>query len=180
MATVTKFDISKFDRKMSFNIWNVQMMAVLTQNGLKKALSGKTKKPTTMTDEQWEELDEKALSIIQLCMVTHVLHEVLDKTTTVDLWLRLEALYMTKSPPNKTRLKERLYLVSMAEDTPIQNHRNEFNSIIFDLKSLDVKIKNEDKEILLAVSLPPPISTSRKFCYTVTLILYLLRMLRKT
>jgi len=26
MATVTKFDISKFDGMMSFNIWKVQMM----------------------------------------------------------------------------------------------------------------------------------------------------------
>ena len=73
---------------MSFNIWKVQMMAVLTQNGLKKALGGKTKKPTTMIDEQWEELDKKALSTIQLCLATHVLREVLDKTTMEELCFR--------------------------------------------------------------------------------------------
>ena len=44
-------------------------MAILTQNGLNKALSSKTKKPATMTDKQWEELDEKTLSTIQLCLV---------------------------------------------------------------------------------------------------------------
>ena len=68
MATVTKFD-----GKMSFNIWKVQKIAVLTQNGLKKVLGGKIKKPATMTDEQAEELDEKALSTTQLCLTTHVL-----------------------------------------------------------------------------------------------------------
>ena len=72
-----------------------------------------------------------------LCLINHVLHEVLDKTTMTDLWLRLEALYMTKSLANKTRLKERLYTFSMEEGTPIQNHLNEFNSIIFELESLD-------------------------------------------
>ena len=60
---------------------------------------------------------------------------------------------MTKSLVNKIRLKEHLY-TSMDEGTPIQNHLDEFNSIIIDLESLDVKLENEDKAILLVVSLP--------------------------
>ena len=48
----TKFDIEKFDGKISFAIWRVQMQAVLTQNGLKKVLAGKLKKPESVTDEQ--------------------------------------------------------------------------------------------------------------------------------
>jgi len=55
--------------------------------------------------------------------------------------------------------------------TPIQNHIDEFNYIIFNLESLNVKIEDEDKAILLVVSLPPSISISRKFCCTVTVIL---------
>jgi len=62
-------------------------MAVLTQNGLTKAIAGKTMKPSTMTDEQWEELDKKALSTIQLYLATHVLHEGLHATTMATLWL---------------------------------------------------------------------------------------------
>ena len=51
MAASTKLDIPKFDGNMSFNIWKVQMMIILTQNGLKKAFGAKTKKPATMIDE---------------------------------------------------------------------------------------------------------------------------------
>jgi len=47
-----KFDIEKFDGKISFAIWRVQMLAILTQNGLKKVLAGKMTRPTTMTEEQ--------------------------------------------------------------------------------------------------------------------------------
>jgi len=79
MTSVTKFDIPKFDRKMSLNIWKIQMMIVLTQNG------SKMNRSSTMIDEQLEQLDEKALSTIQLCLATHVLSEVLDATTTADL-----------------------------------------------------------------------------------------------
>jgi len=78
MATITKFDIPKFDGKMSFNIWKVQMLVVLTQNGLKKAFDGESRRPKSMTDEEWLELDEKTLSTIQLCLMPHVLREVFD------------------------------------------------------------------------------------------------------
>ncbi|KAH0652210.1 hypothetical protein KY289_029888 [Solanum tuberosum] len=49
MSTVTMFDIEKFDGKISFSIWKIQMKAVLTHNALKKALAGKSKKPDSMT-----------------------------------------------------------------------------------------------------------------------------------
>ena len=106
-----KFDIEKFDGKISFSIWRVQMRAVLTQSGLKKALDGIENKPASMTNEQWEELDEKALSSIQLSLSKEVLCEVANETTTAELWLKLESLYMTKSLANKIRLKERLYTI---------------------------------------------------------------------
>ena len=51
MEAVTKFDFPKLDGKMSFNTWKVQIVAILTQNGLKKGLGGKTNKPTTMAVE---------------------------------------------------------------------------------------------------------------------------------
>ena len=95
------------------------------------------------------------VSAIQLWLAPHVLREVLDKVTAIDLWTRLEELYMTKSLANKIRLKERLYTFRMVEGTPVQKHLNEFNSILVDLESLDVKIEDEDKAILLVVSLPP-------------------------
>ena len=145
MATVAKFDIPKFDCKISFYTWKAQMMAILTQNRLKKAFCGKTMRPAFMTDEQWEDLDEKALSTIQLYLAPHVLHKVLDKTTIVDLWLVLQALYMMKSLNNKIHLKECLYTFSMAKGTPIQNHLDDFNSILLGLGSMDVEIKDEDK-----------------------------------
>lgn len=155
MSSVTKFDIQKFDGKISFSIWRVQMKAVLTQNGLKKALDGRSKMSATMTDLQWSELDEKALSAIQLCLSNEVLREVVNETSAKELWVKLESRYMSKSLANKLRLKESLYTLRMAEGTSIQTHLNEFNSIIIDLENLEVKIDDEDKAVLLVVSLPP-------------------------
>jgi len=65
------------------------MRAVFIQHGLWKVLSGPDTKPSMMTNEQWaeqqkkkhcsltddewEELELKALSAIQLCLEPHVL-----------------------------------------------------------------------------------------------------------
>ena len=64
-----------------------------------------------------------------------------------------KALYITKSLANNIYLKEHLCTLSMAEGTLIQNHLDDFNSIIIDLESMDVKIEDEDKAILFVVSL---------------------------
>ena len=77
-----------------------------------------------MIDEQWQELDEKAMSATQLCLTKEVLHEMVHKTTTAALWTKLESLYMTKTLANKLRLKEMLYTICMGEGTSIQSHLN--------------------------------------------------------
>ena len=58
----TRFKIEKFDGETNFNLWQVRMMAILVQNGLKKVVTGK--KPENLNKTEWEELDEKALSAI--------------------------------------------------------------------------------------------------------------------
>ena len=108
-----KVDIQKFDREISFNLWKMQMRVVLIQHGLWNVLQGpytKSEKMTdeqraidqknrrgSLTDEEWEKLELKALSAIQLCLAPYVLREMPNKTTAVGLWVRLEELYMTKS-----------------------------------------------------------------------------------
>ena len=128
----------------------------------------------SLTDEELEELELKTLSAIQLYLVQHVLREVLDKITAVGFWVWLEERYIMNNLANKIRLKEWLYTFRMAEGTPVQKHLNDFNSIIVDLESLDVKIEDKDKPILLVMSLTP------RSCYIVILIVYRLRILCQT
>ncbi|MFQ6627455.1 hypothetical protein Gotur_004840 [Gossypium turneri] len=58
------------------------MMTILVQTHLKKVVT--RKKPENLNQTEWEELDEKALSAIQLCPTNIVLQEVLmEKTSSV-------------------------------------------------------------------------------------------------
>ena len=71
-------------------------MVVLIHNGLKKVISDKLMKPTTATEEQWQEMDEKTSSTIKLCLSRDVLREVINEKSATVIWSKLEPLYMTK------------------------------------------------------------------------------------
>nr|GEW48417.1 putative ribonuclease H-like domain-containing protein [Tanacetum cinerariifolium] len=119
-----------------------------------QALRGIAHKPQSMSDEDWIELDKKALATIQLFLTQEILREVIHETTTTGLWLKLESLYMTKSLTNKLQLKDRLYIFRMKPGTSVHNYLGEFNIILIDLVNLDVDIDDEDKVVLLVISLP--------------------------
>ncbi|MFQ6625106.1 hypothetical protein Gotur_003810 [Gossypium turneri] len=61
MAAI-RLEIEKFNGETNFNLWQVRMMKIQVQFGLKKVVTGKKSKNLNKTE--WEELDEKALSAI--------------------------------------------------------------------------------------------------------------------
>jgi hypothetical protein len=102
------------------------MKVVLTQLVVQKALQ---MRPADMIDDKWQDIDERALSAIQLSLSFDVLCEVMNEKSATTLWKKLEELYMIKILANKLCLKECLYTICMSEDTSMQSHLNEFNSI---------------------------------------------------
>ena len=126
------------------------------QQGLQKALAGKSKKPTTITKWEWEDLDAKALSTICLCLVDEVLFNIVGEDTTSGLWSKLESLYMTKSLTSIIYLKRHLYSLQMKEGTKVVDHLNTFNTLIVQLTSMEVKFEDVDKAITLLCLLPEP------------------------
>ena len=99
MSTI-KFDIQKFHGVINFSMWQIRMNAILTQNGLKKALLGRKKKSQEMKEETWQELVEKALTAIQLCLADKVFDEFSTEKTASSLWERLQNHYLKKSLAN--------------------------------------------------------------------------------
>ena len=106
-----------------------------------------------MKEETWQELDEKALTAIQLCLADEVLDEFYMEKIAFSLWERLQDHYMKKLLANQLILKQRLFLLCMYEGTPIKSHIAEFFSIINNLDKIEVK-QDEDQALLLLCSLP--------------------------
>ena len=87
MSTV-KFDIEKFDGRINFGLWQIQVKDLLIQHGLHKALKGKLTNVSStnfekssivgdsksnISDDDWEELDLRAASGIRLCLAKNIL-----------------------------------------------------------------------------------------------------------
>ena len=104
------FDIEKFDGRINFGLWQVQVKDILIQSGLYKALKGKpaslseekepdksggsseSKGKSKMSEEEWEELDMRAASQIRLCLAKNVLANVARWSSTKELWEKLEEM----------------------------------------------------------------------------------------
>ena len=152
MDLVMKFE--KFDGKGNFTLWQTRMKALLVAQGLQKALLGKEKKPADMKDDEWEEMDLKALSIIQLCLADDVMFNVITVKTTAEMWSKLQGLYMTKSLSSKLYWKKQLYGLRMSEGNSITDHLNSFNRICSEILGIGESLKEEDKAMILLMSLP--------------------------
>ena len=163
-----RVDIEKFDGRINFGLWQVQVKDVLIQSGLYQALKGKSTSgkdsgkssssgdsgKSKISDEEWEELDMKAASQIRLCLAKNVLANVIGLSTTKELWEKLEELYQTKSISNRLYLKEQFHKLQMNEGTSISDHLSILNGIVSELESIGVKIDDEDKALRLIWSLP--------------------------
>ena len=75
-ASIGKVDVVKFNKTGNFGLWQRRVKDLLVQQGLVKALYRKAKKLETMMDDEWEELDMKAVSTIQLCLMYDVMDDV--------------------------------------------------------------------------------------------------------
>ncbi|GJW76791.1 retrovirus-related pol polyprotein from transposon TNT 1-94 [Tanacetum coccineum] len=145
--------IEKFNGKSNFSLWRIKIRALLKQQGIWAPLAGP--KPADMTDAKYNSQDEKAHSTILLSLSDEVLYEVADEETAAGVWKKLEKLYMTKSLTNKLLLKQRLFSLRMKEGSALKDHLDALNSILMDLKNVEVKIDDEDAALILLVSLPP-------------------------
>ncbi|MFQ6626445.1 hypothetical protein Gotur_004574 [Gossypium turneri] len=124
--TTTRFEIEKFDGETNFNLWQVRMMTILVQIGLKK-----------------------------LCLTNTILQEVLMEKTLSVLWKRLETLYTTKSLANGLVLKQHLFTFHMNEGELLRDHISQFITLLNDLKNIEIHIDDEDQAMLLLCSIPP-------------------------
>jgi hypothetical protein len=149
-----KFEIEKFNGKNNFKIWKIKMHDLLMQQGMVKPLLGKAKKLASIIDEDWDEMDVRALSAIHLCLANDVLFNIVTEKTTSSLWSKKESLYMMKSLTNRIFLKRKLYSLRMKEGTKIVDHLNNLNTLLVQLDSMGVKFQYEDKAITLLCSLP--------------------------
>ena len=66
-----RFRVEKFNVQ-NHQLWNMQKEYYSYQKEVYLPLSGKTKKPTSMTNAKWDILDRKALGKIWMCLAVSI------------------------------------------------------------------------------------------------------------
>ena len=125
MAEDGRFRVEKFNGQ-NYQLWKMQMEDYLYQRDLYLTLSRKSKKPTSMTNTEWDILDRKALGTIWLCLAALIAFNISKETTTQGLMSALAKLYEKPSPSNKVFLMKRLYNMKMLEGGSVTDHLNVF------------------------------------------------------
>eukprot|EP00253_Pinus_taeda_P025414 PITA_25414 len=85
-----KFEVEKFTDKRNFALWKQKVRDLLVQQGLHKALDRENKKPTSMEDLDWEDLDVRALFTIKLCLDDEVIFNIVEESTTSDMEIKIQ------------------------------------------------------------------------------------------
>ena len=88
MIEVMKIWINLFDGS-NFSFWKMQIEDLLYQKDLYLPLGGIERKPKKMTDEDWSELDRKALGTIRLSLSPQVAFNIKSEGTTSSLMAAL-------------------------------------------------------------------------------------------
>ncbi|KAJ4718340.1 Retrovirus-related Pol polyprotein from transposon TNT 1-94 [Melia azedarach] len=117
--------IDKFTGRNSFSLWQIKMRALLKQQGLWAPLA---RKPTDPTTAEMAVLEEKAHSTIMLCLADDIITEVAEEETVQGL-------------------------LRMQEGMPLRDHLDQLNTILLELRNIDVKVEDKDAALILLVSL---------------------------
>ena len=130
-----------------FSLRQVKMNALLVHQGLDAALLEEA--ITKIEERRHVDVTKKAHSAILLNLGDEVLWEVAEEKSAEAVWDKLK-----KFLANRLYLKKRLFAFLMEDEKPLKKHLDDFNRTILDLKSIDVKIDDEDQAIILLISLP--------------------------
>jgi hypothetical protein len=153
MSEDGKFRVKKFNGQ-NYQLWKMHMEDYLYQKDIFLPLSGVTKKPTAMKNEEWEILDRKALGMIRLSLVASVAFNISKEKAMKGLMDALAKLYEKPSTSNKVFLMKRLFNMKMSEGGSVADHLNEFNTITNQLSSVKVDFDDEVRALLILCSLP--------------------------
>ncbi|MCO5547094.1 hypothetical protein L7F22_029668 [Adiantum nelumboides] len=114
-----------------------------------------------MDKDEWNKLDELALSTIMLTLAKSVYFNVADKVSAYDAWTKLSGLYEKQNAASQVYWLKKLVDLKMKEGTHMSNHLNEFNTIYSQLSAQGARFHEPVRAMFLLMTLPKRWDTFR-------------------
>ena len=100
MQSTTVSDMEKLNGT-NFALWKAQMEDIVILKYQYFPIEGAASKPSSMTDEEWNKLDRKAIATIRKYLAKNIYFNVAGEKTAVELWKKLHDLYEKNTASNK-------------------------------------------------------------------------------
>ena len=111
-------------------------------------------KPTNIREADWKKAHRKAIAHIREWVHDSVFHHISNENDAHALWLKLESLFEQKTASKKAFLIKKLVNMKYREGVKVTEHLNNFQSVINQLATMNMKIEDEMQALLLLGSLP--------------------------
>ena len=128
MTSTSRIKIEKFNGQ-NFELWKLKMEDLLVDREQWNVVDLGTK-CTAMSQDDWDKLERRAKSKIQLCFLEFALLNVSGEDSAVKLWQKLGSLYQSKSIMNKLFLQNKLFHLRMDENDTIIEHLYVYNTLV--------------------------------------------------
>ena len=106
----------------NFSLWKSQMEDILILKDQYLLIEGVTKKPSSITNEEWDKLDRKVIATIRQCLAKNEYFNVSRENMAEGLWKKLYDLYEKNMPLRKVFLMKKLYNLKMEEGALVVEH----------------------------------------------------------
>ena len=135
----TGIEIRKFNGK-NFALWKEMMQDVLIIRRKVDAIRH-SKKPTSMSIEEWKSLDKISRPTIRMHLAENFYFSMAKEMTSLKLWERLQAVYEKHTSSSKLILIRKLFNMKMREINPATSHINTFSRVLSELSSEGINFK---------------------------------------
>ena len=134
------YGLTRFDGKGDFGTWKMKMEAVLKKEKTFKIISA-PEYLKELDSETLEEMEDEALTTIQLSLSDEVLREFSQKKTAKELWDALSDAYQDKSLTNRIILQQQLYSYKMKPGADLMGHVDALTTLVMNLKAAELKLQ---------------------------------------
>lgn len=138
----------------NYAIWKPRMEDMLYTKDLFDPLELKGVKPADTKDVDWKKANRKTIGLIRQCVGQEVFHHIAQETDAYTLWTKMGAMYQSKTSRNKALMMRRLVNLKLRSGNTIAGHTSEFQNMVNQLASVDLKFDDEIQALFLLSSLP--------------------------
>ncbi|GBL85692.1 Retrovirus-related Pol polyprotein from transposon TNT 1-94 [Araneus ventricosus] len=158
MDAKLKYCVDQFDGA-NFAVWARRIESIFVAKNLDKFLS----KEADETKENEVSASKKAYALILSFISDKVLVSLSDENTCGSIFQKLKSTYLRDGAVNQILIRKRLAMLKKKKkkEASMQEHLNEVNGLVNQLKSCGVKISEMDFIVYILMSLPPEYDSTK-------------------